>query len=265
MIDTVRHWTTNSSSRISYLLLTAAAFTLLGFAGASGAAAAGTEEKGRKPIEVLLVTGADLHNWRQTAPMVAEGLQQDARIDVRTIQDPHFLDSAALDRYDVIVLHFMDWQVPAPGQAARENLRRAVENGKGLVLIHFACGAWQEWPEFKDLAGRVWDPKLRGHDPRGPFTVEIVKPDHPIMKGLSAFSTEDELYTCLVGQRPIEVLAEAKSKVDGKMYPMAFVFECGKGRVFHCVLGHDVKAFGPPVLELLRRGTAWTAGQPVKQ
>ena len=36
----------------------------------------------------------------------------------------------------------------------------------------------------------------------------------------------------------------------------------GRGRVFHCVLGHDVKALraAPEVLELFRRGTAWAAG-----
>ena len=44
---------------------------------------------------------------------------------------------------------------------------------------------------------------------------------------------------------------------------MAFVLECGKGRVFHTPLGHDPVAFRPdPVGELLRRGTAWAAGLP---
>ena len=44
---------------------------------------------------------------------------------------------------------------------------------------------------------------------------------------------------------------------------MAFVLEYGKGRVFHCTLGHDVKALSvPAVQELYRRATAWTAGLP---
>ena len=35
----------------------------------------------------------------------------------------------------------------------------------------------------------------------------------------------------------------------------------GTGRVFHCVLGHDVQALSnPSVQELYRRGTAWAAG-----
>ncbi|MBM3888276.1 MAG: ThuA domain-containing protein [Verrucomicrobia bacterium] len=217
-----------------------------------------------KPLQVLLVTGCDYpgHKWPLTAPVLAQGLREDPRADVRVVEDAHFLDSAALDRYHVVVLHYMNWKTPGPGEAARANLKRFVENGGGLVMVHFACGAWMEWPEFVNLAGRVWNPKLRGHDPRGPFQVEIVQPDHPIMKGLQPFETEDELYTCLDGNVPIEVLAKATSKVDKKDYPMAFVLNVGKGRVFHSPLGHDVKAFSAPVLELFRRGTAWAAGRP---
>ena len=129
------------------------------------------------------------------------------------------------------------------------------------MLVHFACGAFQEWPEFANLAGRVYDPKLRGHDPHGKFTVEITEVRHPITRGMKPFETVDELYTCLGGDKPIQVLAQAKSKVDGKYYPMAFVHAYGKGRVFHCALGHDAKALSPPpAQELFRRGTAWTAG-----
>jgi uncharacterized protein len=214
--------------------------------------------------QVLIVTGVDLHNWRETTPVLAEQIAQDPRLEVRVVQDPHFLDSAALDRYDVIVLHFADWKAPSPGEAAGANLKRVVEAGKGLVLVHFACGAFQDWPEFVNLAGRVYSRELRPHDRRGPFHVDITAPNHPITKGLQPFDTDDELYTCLSGDRPIEVLATAKSNVDGKDYPMAFVLQCGKGRVFHCALGHDTKALKPAAVgELFRRGTAWAAGLDV--
>ena len=217
-----------------------------------------------RPVKkVLLVTGQDYpgHPGRQTAPVLRELLEKDPRLQVRMVEDPRFLANQALADYDVIVLHFMNWEQPDPGPAARDNLRRRVENGAGLVLVHFACGAFQEWPDFRKLAGRAWDPKLRGHDPRGPFTVVPAKLDHPITRGLASFETDDELYTCLAGDTPIDVLATARSKVDNLDYPMAFVLNYGKGRVFHSVLGHDVKAFGAAgVGELYRRGCAWTAG-----
>src|SRR5512145_1376327 len=155
----------------------------------------------------------------------------------------------------------MNWETPDPGPKARANLQRVVRSGKGLVLVHFACGAFQEWPEFVELAGRAWDPKLRGHDPHGKFNVKITDTQHPAMKGMKDFETTDELYTCLAGETPIKVLATARSKVDNKDYPMAFVLNYGKGRVFHSVLGHDVPALAnPDVGRLFRNACAWAAG-----
>ena len=227
-----------------------------------------TAGSAEKQVQVLIVTGIDhpAHNWRQTAPVLAEVLAKDPRLQVRTIQDPQFLDSSAIQRYDVIVLHFMPWEQTAPADTARANLREFVRGGKGLFIVHFGCGAFPDWPEFVNLAGRVWDPKARAHDPQGAFGVNITDTDHPITRGIKSFQTEDELYTCLTGDRPVKLLATAKSKVDGKDYPMAFAFEYGKGRVFHSALGHDAKAIGNPnVAELFRRGCAWAAGLAVVQ
>ncbi len=226
--------------------------------------AMGAEKK--QTANVLLVTGIDhpAHNWRQTAPALAKVLRTDPRMQVRVVEDPHFLDSSAVHRYDVVVLHFMSWEQPTPGAKARANLREYVHGGKGLFIVHFGCGAFRDWPEFGNLAGRVWDPKKRAHDPHGRFRVNITDVDHPITRGMQAFETGDELYTCLAGDLPVDVLATARSKVDGKIYPMAFVLNYGKGRVFHNALGHDVKAItNPKAAELFRRGCAWAAGLAV--
>ncbi len=218
---------------------------------------------------ILLVTGIDYpgHVWRQTAPVLAEALSKDPRLEVRTVEDPAFLDSTAIGAYDAVILHFQTWEQPGPGETARENLRRFVAGGKGVVLVHFACGAWHnEWPEFEKIAGRVWfgqdpGPGKRQHDPYGTFRVEFPDPANRLVQGMKAFDTQDELYTCLTGSHPITVVAQAKSKVDGKEYPMAFTSKYEQGRTFHSVLGHDVKALSTPgVQELYRRGCAWAAG-----
>ncbi len=239
--------------------------SLMGICPADGQPATQPEPGTVRKARVLLVTGIDYpgHHWRETAPVLAAALQKDPRLEVFTIEDPAFLDSSAIASYDLILLHFQNWQCPGPGERARENLRKFVEGGKGLALVHFACGAWHgEWPEFAKMAGRVWaGQNVRQHDPLGWFRVEIAAPDNSIVRGLSAFETHDELYTCLTGDHPIEVLARAKSKIDGKYYPMAFISHYGKGRTFNCVLGHDVQALSiPAVQELYRRGCAWAAG-----
>jgi type 1 glutamine amidotransferase/HEAT repeat protein len=213
--------------------------------------------------KIVIVTGNEYpgHPWKETAPALADILDKDPRLEVRVVTDVMFLASPELKQYDAIVLNYMNWKTPDPGEAVHKGLKEFVESGKGFVLVHFACGAFQDWPEFVQVAGRVWNPKMRGHDPFGTFTVEITNAEHPITKGLKNFETKDELYTCLDGATPMEIIAKATSKVDKKDYPMAFVLNCGKGRVFHCVLGHDKQAVvNPPVAELYRRGTQWAAG-----
>ncbi len=256
------------------LSLTLLAWLQTGAAAIAGAPALQTPpERSLKPfwragtVGVLLVTGVDhpAHKWRETAPALQRLLEEDQRLDVRIVEDPHCLDSEALTNYAAVLLHFQTWEIAGPGAAARENLRRYVEQGGGLMSVHFACGAWHgEWPEFQNIIGRVWHGTGKPqHDPRGPFTVRILDKTHPITRGLADFETDDELYTCLTGDAPIHVLADATSKVDKKDHLMAFVREYGKGRVFLTTLGHDVKAFtNSSAPQLMRQGCAWVAGLP---
>ena len=235
--------------------------------GPAGAGRPRAEGGGTNPPtdqrRILLLTGEDYpgHKWRETAPVLRQQLARDARQRIDLVKDLTFLRTPGLHDYRAVVMHFKNYDPRVPGPEGQANLERFVREGGGLVLVHFACGAFQEWPEFVKLAGRVWNPKLRAHDPRGRFRVELLDTGHPITRGLGSFETTDELYTCLDGSVPITVLAESQSKVDGKRYPMAFVLDYGRGRVFHCHRGHDVAAFlAEGVGELFRRGTAWAAG-----
>jgi type 1 glutamine amidotransferase len=217
-----------------------------------------------QPVKrVLLLTGEDYpgHKWQETTPVLRAQLEKDTRLSIQVVEDLKFLRSADLEKFAAIVVHFKNYDPAVPGPEGQQNLARFVREGGGAVLDHFACGAFQEWPEFVQLAGRVWDPKLRGHDPHGTFRVDIVDSKHPITRDFPAFEVTDELYTCLAGDTPITLLATAVSKVDQKTYPMAFVLPYGQGRVFHSPLGHDVTAFSTPAVgELFRRATAWAAG-----
>jgi uncharacterized protein len=224
--------------------------------------AAAQQPKTPEHVRVLLVTGVEPfgHVWRETTPAIRKVLEEDKRFEVRVVEEPAFLGSSAINAYDVIVLNFSKDDRPTP-QAVRDTLTDFVRNGKGLVVIHASCTAFADWPEFAGLAGRVFNGDLvHPHDPRGPFTVKIADTKHPITQGMKDFEADDELYTCLAGDRPIQVLATARSKRTGKDHPMAFVSEYGKGRVFHTALGHDVRSIEmPAVAELIRRGALWTA------
>jgi len=214
-----------------------------------------------KTVRVLIVTGNDYpgHKWRQTTPVVRSALEAVKRFDVRVCEDPEVMATRLAERYDVVVLHYMNWETSSPSRAALEGLAQFVRSGKGLVALHFACGAFGDWPEYVNLVGRVWD-RSKTHDPLGPFRVHIAGKDHPITRGLDDFEITDELYFCLMGKPEIEVLLTARSKKTGQDEPMGFVLRYGKGRVFHTPLGHDVKAFSTPaMMRLLQNACEWAA------
>jgi type 1 glutamine amidotransferase len=192
-----------------------------------------------------------------------EELSKDPRIKVDTLTDIYKLGSVNLSHYDVLYLNFNNWGKPDPDAQAENNLKRYVADGGGLVIVHFASGSFETWPEYVKLAGKVWDRK-NTHDPRGPFRVEIVDSLHPVTRGMTSYDTDDELYICLTGNEPVQLLARARSVTTGDYHPMAFTLTYKKGRVFHTALGHDARAIHVAgTAELIRRGVAWAAGRQV--
>ena len=254
----------NTLFRLAIVFLFSASPLAYRAAGQAAEATPQDAQDGKK--HVLLITGEDYHGhkWRTTTPVLKAQLEKDDRLSVTVCDDLATMKSLDLGRYDAVVMHFKNYDPNVPGRAAYDNLAKFVRDGGGLVLVHFACGAFQEFrEEFADLAGRVWNPDMPAHDPRGNFLVELADTEHPITTGLESFEITDELYTSLDGTAPIRVLADAKSKIDGKRYAMAFVLDYGKGHVFHTPLGHDTTALGNAAVgKLLRRGTAWATGLP---
>ncbi|MBN1341405.1 MAG: ThuA domain-containing protein [Phycisphaerae bacterium] len=216
-----------------------------------------------KLIRVLLITGRDVpvHPWRETTPVLREHLEKTKKFEVVVSEEPLVLESSdALAGYDVILLNYYNWQRPSITEKAKENLLSFVKGGKGLVSFHFSVRAFGEWPEYRNLIGRIWTTGS-GHGPRGKFQSKVVKPDHPITAGVpETFEADDELYAKLVGDAPIDVLVEAYSEWSKKTEPLAWTLTYGKGRVFNIVYGHDARACqNPSFAKLLQQGTLWVA------
>lgn len=212
-------------------------------------------------IRALIVTGHNhpAHDWRATTAALQEVLQRDRRFAVSVVEDPEFLANPRLAEYDLIVQNYVNWERPAPSAAAQQGLLEFVKGGKGLAVIHFANGAFRDWPGYGELVRRVWVDGKSGHDAYGAFRV-VPCGDHEIVDGIEAYETTDELYFHQQGDAPIEVIATARSAVTQQDEPMAFAYDVGEGRVFQTVLGHDAAAIrNDGTAELLRRGCAWSA------
>ena len=214
------------------------------------------------PIRILIVDDLSQGYYHMfTATTLRDIIRKDERFHVTLVEDAEVLGTDLPFDYDVILLHFKNYREPKRNAAMKVNLEKFVNEGGGLFVYHFACGAFENWTEFDKFSGRVWDPELPPHDPYGRFAVNIIDKEHPITKGVGNFEIDDELYTCLKESNvPIRVIAEATSKVDGKKYPMAFVLENGKGRTFHTTLGHDDKSLSCEGFQtMIKNALVWCA------
>lgn len=226
-----------------------------------------------KSISALILTGHQYpgHVWQQTTPALVEALTRDPRIAVDVSEDIEDLATDRIRDYDLLVLNYCNWKAPGLSDAAKAGFVDYLEDGSGLIIIHFANGAFHfslpeagdsDWPEYRNICRRVWDhtPGKSGHDAYGPFIVEIADSDHPITAGMHPFQTTDELYFRQQGDQPIHVVAQARSGVTGEFEPMAFVYDYKQGRVFQTVLGHAAESIrNPGTAELISRAAAWVA------
>jgi type 1 glutamine amidotransferase len=215
------------------------------------------------PIKVLLITGDDVsaHPWREISETTREILVGSGKFDVKVSEDPLILESeAALNNYDVIVFTIYAQKLGDLPAQAKENLLDYVKSGKGFFVQHLATASFPKWEEFGKLCGRKWVMGTSGHGPRSDFTSKVVDKEHPITKGLTDFTTNDELYAKLQGNEDIHVLVQADSDWSKKTEPLVFVKNYGQGRVVHNAYGHDRKALmTPSVQKIIIRGTEWAA------
>ena len=226
-------------------------------------------------INTAIITGDNhpAHAWRSTTEVLVDTLRQDSRlaVDTSTIA---LLEDPRLQNYDSIVFNYCNWQKPGLSEKAKRNFTRFLNRGGGLVLVHFANGAFHfslpeagdsDWPEYRKICRRAWDHGESGHDAYGRFQVQVEKAEHPIMSGIEPFETMDELYYQQAGDLPIEVLATAKSNVTQQSEPIAFVYNYGKGRVFQTVLGHSAESLrAPGTSRMIRNAVVWTAKRNVQ-
>lgn len=221
-----------------------------------------------EPLKVLLLSGLNNHNWRETTPCLKKTLEESGRFKVTTTDHPESLTPGDLDTYDVIVSDWNSWKKKAIEEQWSPALRKAyldfVRNGKGHVVVHAGSCSFYKWPEYQQLCGFAWKLGQTGHGPRHSFRVKPTAVDHPITRGLEAFETTDELWNRPGVHPGVTVLTESFSAKEkrgtGNWEPSALVNVFGKGRNFALVLGHDAKAMSNPGFRtLLTRGTEWAA------
>ncbi|HRQ18831.1 MAG TPA: ThuA domain-containing protein [Agriterribacter sp.] len=215
------------------------------------------QEKDDKPrrLEILFLGHKSKHH---DSEKLAELLSQEyfkKGINITYTTNPDDLLGEDMKLYDGLLLYANHDSITAPQEKA---LLEYVRSGKGFIPLHCASWCFRNSPEVVEMTGGQF--KTHQYDS---FTAVIVKPDHPVMKDVPAFSTEDETYVHDKISKDIEVLTE---RIEGDhREPYTWVRNYGEGRVFYTAYGHDEKTWmNPGFLKLVYNGIMWAVGDHAK-
>jgi type 1 glutamine amidotransferase len=186
----------------------------------------------------------------------------------------HAPRSADLEHTDVVIIYKGDAGYLSDEE--KSALEAYVKRGGGLVSLHDSlCG-----PDPAYFAGLVGGGKKHGevnYTLEAPIPYTVVDPSHPIMKGMSNFTLDDEAFYKLTWAKDpgIHVLAStvipstpSAGAHKGEVVPQIWTYEHtdpgGRtARAFVWMQGHEYANFANyQVQQMLLRGIAWAANKP---
>ncbi|RBP47989.1 putative membrane-bound dehydrogenase-like protein [Roseimicrobium gellanilyticum] len=216
--------------------------------------------------KVLLIGGGSSHNFARFFGEVDGATLKAAGFTVHYTEDRDQA-VAELPNADVAVISVNRQFFDSP--AYRKALFDRVAAGKGVIMMH--PGTWYAYPRWPELNAQVVGGGSKGHDKLGPYSVNVTKADHPIMKGVPAkFDVTDELYyvnakpeEIPAGTAGIEVLAETSpSQKFGKPHPSVWVTKNDKTRIACIALGHDERTHEDAAFKsILVNAVQWCSGK----
>lgn len=226
----------------------------------------------RKLISVLIVDGYSNHDWMQTSKLVKGILEESKlfRVRISTAPATTNLDSLnkwspEFNKYDVVIqntnnIHNKSLRWPEKMEKELENY---VKSGGGLYILHSANNAFPHWKEYDKMIGLGWraretgyaieidkDEKLirippgagnnTSHGKRFDALITVLN-THPINKGFPDrwMTPSMELYTHPRGPAEnITILSYAYDTSTNKSWPVEWVVNYGKGRIYNSSMGH---------------------------
>lgn len=204
--------------------------------------------------------GWDGHTPKQSVDVFAPFLQSKGyEVKVFDTLDC-YLDAAMLASMNLIV---PVWTMSTITGEQEKGLLAAVKAGVGIAGWHGCmCDSFRNNTEYQWMTGGQW---VAHPGNVIDYTVNVVKPEDPIMKGLKDFTMHSEQYYMHTDPGN-EVLATTTFDgthadwVKGTVMPVVWKRMWGKGRVFFSSLGHTVEDFSvPEAKEIQKRGMLWAS------
>jgi len=219
------------------------------------------------PLRVFIRAGIKTHGPNQhdhprflgeyTKLLADRGIQADGAMEFPT--------PAQLEKTDVLVVFAADGMKIEGAQ--RADFEKFLRRGGGLVVLHDGIVAGNQHEFAKKVTGGAWrwdgDRKTKWYE--GEVGEYVVNPDHPVMKGLSNFDWNDEIYYDLDMAPDARVLATSFHSVF-VIAPQIWTYEKtwdGGSKPYRSIVslpGHEYASFQTPHYRaILMRAIAWTA------
>lgn len=246
----------------------------------------------RKRINVYLICGGKYHDIDFARVELLKLLQEHEQVRVRVGED--YRDQEAISEADCLITYTCD---VIPSEAEQQTLRRYLESGKRWFALHgtnsilrflsmdpLTVSAPREAPLLMEMLGS----QFIAHPPVGKFDVQVSDPDHPLVKGIEPFETEDEIYLSEYhGENHALLHCHFQGEADGfeehqwdssDPHLVFYLHPYANGEVLYLTLGHCRGRYDmlplmeeypqvercswelPVYYELLRRGIRWAAG-----
>jgi type 1 glutamine amidotransferase len=208
-----------------------------------------TVTKGYRHESIPATTALLERLGRESGAFATDRADTDASLQAKTT-------AGALAGYAGVVFVNTSDDVPL---ADRPALLAWVEAGGALVGIHGAAATLQTWPEWVALLGGEFD----YHREQATVSVRVEDPSHPATQGIaSPFELHDEIYIYKsFDRRRVHVLLSLDrhpNTGEPGDFPLAWVREPGKGRVFYTGPGHrDDVVTAPWFARHLLGGIRW--------
>lgn len=165
--------------------------------------------------------------------------------------------------YDAIFLNSIVGEFAADLEV-RSSLARYVREGGGIGGVHGTPWASRNWDEFAEIIGsqsaphRIEQGVMKAYDPASPLMTPFGGKDLPFREEYYRFEHEGRgrvrwdqvrvLMTVALDDPKIEPRLWTGYKRPDNVYPVSWIRNYGKGRVFYSSLGHMPETFMAPAL-----------------
>lgn len=225
-----------------------------------------------RPIQALLVTGGCCHDYDRQKLILTRGIS--ARANVRwtvvhqggTTTDtkiPLYDDPNWADGFDIVVhnecfAHVTDKEFV-------DRILKPHREGLPAILIHCAMHCYRvgddRWFEFCGV-------QSPGHGPHYSYTINNLKPDHPIMDGFGErfVVPKGELYHAAKVFDTATPLAVANRQDNNEPQVCIWTNNYRGTKVFATTVGHYNETMVEPIyLDMVTKGLLWAVGRdPIK-